>query len=148
MLQRRPGHLPRPNWRAPLHWVRGFFHGFLAAVSESPQQRQHAVQRWRDRWQHWVLQLAAPHASGGIDFPGAGSLEPLRSALRGRPRGEVAAMLGPPPATSARPTAATGAYWYADTWYYPLQTPRRHAIAITFEHDHVSAVEHLASPGA
>ena len=129
--------------------MRGFVRGLVAAaVGQTEEQRRAAVEDWKSRWQQWVARMAGPQGSTGADFPGTEGLDALRSALIGRTKADVAAMMGPPPATSAQQAkTATGTYWYADTWYYPLSSPRHHAIAVNFENGLVNSIEHLVVPG-
>lgn len=137
-------------WQGPFHWMWGFVRGFLSApIGPTAEQRHEAEERWKHRWQQWVGRMIGPEGEEGTDFPASGNLQPLRDSLLGRQKGDVVAMLGPPPATSAQPVAVqSGTYWYADTWYYPLHRPRQHAIAVTFVEGVCSSVEHLVGPGA
>jgi hypothetical protein len=68
-------------------------------------------------------------------------LRRLRRALLGHPPAQVAQMLGPPPSS-----ARTGPDDSLDTWYYPIRTHRRYAMAIRFYQGLAQAVDFVPEP--
>jgi hypothetical protein len=125
----------------PLKWTAGAVSGFLSAALTPGERRQSIGDRWRAQWLQWVRRLLETGAGGAAD------LHEIRTALLGRTKNEVVALLGPPPATSAQPLPATaGSFWGAQTWYYPLSESRRCAVAITFSTNTVQSVESLSGP--
>jgi outer membrane protein assembly factor BamE (lipoprotein component of BamABCDE complex) len=64
-------------------------------------------------------------------------LRQVRASVLGKARHTIREMLGPPSAMG------TGR---GTTWYYPLDSAHRVAMAILFDHDHVRDVEFLDSP--
>jgi hypothetical protein len=129
-----------------LYYAWGFMAGLLRALGTPPQEKRHAaLGRWTAQWRTGVRHLLQ---SDSPFSPAPRELFPLKSALVGRTRGEIAALLGPPPATSAQPLPASRrGKWQADTWYYPLDRSRRRAIAINF-HNHIAhAIEQVPGPG-
>lgn len=142
-LVRHPGAIVR--WLA---WTAGCVSGLLAGVMiPRDVRRREAADRWARRWRFWVRRtIDGPEPSTGSDYPPR-SLDPLRGMLIGLSRGEVTSLFGPPPATSAQPLPKIrSGYWRAEVWYYPLDTRRRHAVAITFAQDVVVALDHVAGP--
>jgi hypothetical protein len=67
-----------------------------------------------------------------------GDLDALRASVLGQGKRRVTALFGPPPAATSAPT---------DTWYYPVATAERTAMAISFEDDRAARVEFFRSPG-
>jgi hypothetical protein len=77
--------------------------------------------------------------------PRDASLLPLRSAILGRNRAQIAKALGNPPAVWAG-AGAPRSFWQAMTWYYPYDDARQQAIAIRFENDRAHGVEFIHAP--
>jgi hypothetical protein len=78
----------------------------------------------------------------------SGRLADLRSALVGRHRRRIARALGAPPTAcigfgKCVRGSAPVTYWQASTWYYPLDTSRRQAIAIQFDGNCAKRVEFI-----
>jgi len=143
---RGEGPLPAPLRR--LHFAFGFLAGMISRLLRSRQQRQQeAMQRWSAQWRKWVARLMSGNTQS-LEALAPSSIAPLQQALVGKNRADVVITLGPPPATSSdhagKPTSRH--YWHAQTWYYPLDLDRRHAVAITFHDDRVTAIERLAGP--
>lgn len=124
----------------------GLISGFLYALAAPPEhKRRAALDRWQRQWRSDVRRLIQMHP---WQPPSREEMRPLRRAILGRTRGEVAALLGPPPATSAQPLPASKrGKWTAETWYYPLDTTRRRALAINFHNDRAHGIEAVAGPG-
>jgi hypothetical protein len=69
---------------------------------------------------------------------------PIQRELSGHTKGQVAQKWGPPPAAAMQGPVANGStYWVADTWYYPLDSRRRTAVAVVFSEDRVVGVERI-----
>lgn len=60
--------------------------------------------------------------------------------LLGATRNELAARFGPPV------TASAGDYSLASIWYYPIDHPRRAALAIEFHNDRATHIELINAP--
>jgi hypothetical protein len=73
----------------------------------------------------------------------------LRQAILGTNKHTVAEVLGPPPAAGVvGKTTAQGQahYWYAGTWYYPLDPGESSAIAIEFVEGVATKVDVIRPP--
>ena len=131
-----------------LHYAFGFVAGMISRLLRSREaRRQEALHRWSAQWRKWVARLMSGN-SASLDATAPTSLAPLQQALVGKSRADVVVTLGPPPATSSEQTNQLGTrhYWHADTWYYPLDLNRRHAVAISFNENLVVAIERVAGP--
>jgi hypothetical protein len=95
-----------------------------------------------------VEAVVSAFSSGGIAGGiGTGeSLEPLRAALVGRHRRQIARTLGTPPAVWDGMDAPRS-HWEARTWYYPCDEINRRAIAIRFVNNRAQKVEVIRGPG-
>jgi hypothetical protein len=71
------------------------------------------------------------------DSPRHMSLDLLRQAILGNGKHEIVSALGPPPTT----TAGTN-----ETWYYPLRSHERLAMAISFNQGRAQTVEFFHAP--
>ena len=74
------------------------------------------------------------------------TLAPLRAALLGRHRRQIARTLGTPPTACAARGEGPRTYWEASTWYYPCDVTRHEAIAIRFVNDRARNVELIRAP--
>jgi hypothetical protein len=138
--------LPAPVGR--LHFAFGFLAGMISRVFRSREaRRQEALERWTGQWRKWVARLMSGNTAS-LDAAAPSSIVPLQKALIGKSRADVVVNLGPPPGTSSAETNQLGArhYWHADTWYYPLDLNRRHAVAISFSENQVTSIERVAGP--
>jgi len=66
-----------------------------------------------------------------------GALDAVRARIVGQDRRRIASVFGPPPASTSAPCV---------TWYYPVRTVERTAMAISFEDDRATRVEFFQSP--
>ena len=74
------------------------------------------------------------------------ALLPIRTALLGRHRKQIAKALGNPPAVWAGFDSQPRSLWEATTWYYPHDPVQRRGIAIRFENDRARKVEFIHGP--
>jgi hypothetical protein len=138
--------LPAPVSR--FHFAVGFLAGMISRVFRSREaRRQEALERWSAQWRRWVARLMSGNTAS-LEAVAPSSIAPLQQALLGRNRADVVVTLGPPPGTSSAETnqLSTRHYWHADTWYYPLDLNRRHAVAITFNQNQVTSIERVTGP--
>jgi outer membrane protein assembly factor BamE (lipoprotein component of BamABCDE complex) len=82
-----------------------------------------------------LRRLRPRRRSAGNPNTGEPDLRRLRNSLLGHNQNQVAGLLGPPP------TSAGAAPFAADTWYYPIRTRRRYAMAIHFDHGRANSVD-------
>jgi hypothetical protein len=106
-------------------WLRGFF--------SVPRQR--------------------PPRDEALRLTGAGlPLHAIRDRILGRRKAVVVSTLGPPrtAVASSGPISLTnqGAFWHADTWYYPVDAKAQTAMAVTFVDDIAMEVDFFDAPGA
>ncbi|HEV8378092.1 MAG TPA: hypothetical protein VGP99_04530 [Tepidisphaeraceae bacterium] len=138
--------LPAPVGR--LHFAFGFLAGIISRLFRSREaRRQEAMERWSAQWRKWVARIMSGNTQS-FDAAAPSSIAPLQQPLTGKSRADVVVTLGPPPGTSSAETNKLGTrhYWHADTWYYPLDLNRRHAIAITFHENQVKSIERFTGP--
>ncbi len=138
--------LPAPLGR--LHYAVGFLAGMISRLFRSREaRRQEEMQRWSEQWRKWVARLMSGNTQS-LDAAAPLSIAPLQEALIGQSRADVVVTLGPPPATSSTQSNQPGVrhYWHADTWYYPLDLHRRHAVAITFHQNQVKSIDRFTGP--
>ena len=64
-------------------------------------------------------------------------LDAVRASVLGLGRRRVTALFGPPPAATSAPTV---------TWYYPVPSAERTAMAVSFDGDRAVRVEFFRSP--
>ena len=77
------------------------------------------------------------------------SFAALRQAILGTNKHTVAEALGPPPAAGVAgklPAPGQAHYWYAGTWYYPLDPGVQSAIAIEFAEGIATKVDVIRPP--
>jgi hypothetical protein len=142
----RSASLPAPMRR--LHYAFGFVAGMISRLLRSREaRRQESLQRWSAQWRKWVARLMSGNTAS-LEATAPTTLAPLQEALVGKSRADVVVTLGPPPGTSSAETNKLGTrhYWHADTWYYPLDLNRRHAVAISFNENQVASIERVAGP--
>jgi hypothetical protein len=79
--------------------------------------------------------------------PRAGDYGTLPNRLFGHTKGEVARLLGPPPAAAVGnggpPSKPT--FWHANVWYYPVDPEHQRAVAVQFNADRVVKVDILGA---
>jgi len=79
-----------------------------------------------------------------------GSFGALKRAILGSNKHTIADVFGPPPAsgvTNKMPVPGQPHYWYATTWYYPLDPGQQSAVAIEFNQGVATKVDVIRPPG-
>jgi len=95
-----------------------------------------------------------PPRDGVMRLTDAGfPLQGIRDRILGHRKASVVANFGPPrTAVAAGPSpislANQGAFWHADTWYYPVDAATQTAMAVTFVADVARDVEFFDAPGS
>jgi hypothetical protein len=94
-----------------------------------------------------------PPRAGALRLTGTGlGLHAIRDRILGRRKVQVVSTLGPPrtavAATGPLSLTNQGAFWHADTWYYPVDAQSQTAMAVIFIDDVAAEVDFFDAPGS